>query len=268
MKLQPRPRVPPVRAVERATAVLAALAEEDLRLVELAERLGLHKATVTRLLVSLAKAGLVERDETGRYGLGPAVLRLAARRLGGYRTLLDRLREPLRRINRETGETVTVHVRVGTDRVCVEEIESPQAIAYRAGVGQRAPLHVGSAGKVLLAFLPDEERAQVLRELRLVPITSRTITSAERLEAELARVRRAGFAFSSGERVVGASAVSVPVLDDEGRVLAAVSVLAPESRLTAREQSRCVAILKREIPRMPPAVAPARGAGAPSPARG
>ncbi|MDP2628236.1 MAG: IclR family transcriptional regulator [Candidatus Rokubacteria bacterium] len=212
--------MPPVRAVERAVSILTALSAEDLRLVDLAERLDLHKATVIRLLASLMDAGLVER--------------------GAFE-----------RIRAATGETVTVHVRVGTDRVCVDELESPQAIAYRAGVGQRAPMHIGSAGKVLLAFLPDGERLALLRQLRLVRITERSITSLDRLEAELAQVRRLGYAFSSGERVIGASAVSVPVLDAEDHVVAAVSVLAPAPRLVGREQARCVEILKREVPRVP-----------------
>ena len=243
--------MPPVRAVERAVSILTALGAEDLRLVDLAGRLGLHKATVIRLLASLMDAGLVERDERDRYLLGPAVLRLAARQLAGHRRLVGFLRDALERIRAATGETVTVHVRVATDRVCVDELESPQAIAYRAGVGQRAPMHIGSAGKVLLAFLPDGERLALLRQLRLVRITERSITSLDRLEAELAQVRRLGYAFSSGERVIGASAVSVPVLDAEDHVVAAVSVLAPAPRLVGREQARCVEILKREVPRVP-----------------
>lgn len=243
--------MPTVRAVERAARILGALADEDLRLVELAGRLRLHKATVTRLLASLGRVGLVERDDRDRYTLGPGVLRLAARQLNAHRRLGDFLGDGLRRINRATGETVTVHVRVGTDRLCIEEVESPQPIAYRAGVGQRAPLHVGSAGKVLLAYLPEEERLAVLKELRLVQLTERTIVSADRLGAELARVRRLGYAFSSGERVIGASAVSVPVLDPEDHAVAAVSVLAPESRLGGREQARYAELLKREVPRVP-----------------
>src|SRR3990172_12731534 len=176
-----RTAMPPVRAVERAVSILTALGAEDLRLVDLAGRLGLHKATVIRLLASLMDAGLVERDERDRYLLGPGVLRLAARQLAGHRRLVGFLRDPLDRIRAATRETGTLHVRVATDRVCVDELESPQAIAYRAGVGQRAPMHIGSAGKVLLAFLPDGERLALLRQLRLVRITDRSITSRARL---------------------------------------------------------------------------------------
>ncbi|MBI4590492.1 MAG: IclR family transcriptional regulator [Candidatus Rokubacteria bacterium] len=243
--------MPPVRAVERALNILACLGEEDLRLVDVALRLKLHKATVTRLLATLARAGMVSRDERDRYSLGPGLILLAGGLLGRYRTLADLLRAPLRRVWETTRETVTIHVRVGSERLCIEELESPETITYRAGIGNRVPLHVGSAGKVLLAFLPEAERATALKELRLVPLTDRTITSRNRLVEELDRVRRAGYAVSSGERIVGATAVSVPVLDPDGRVVAAVSILGPESRLTPEVLKRYAVLLKREIPQLP-----------------
>jgi len=240
-----------VRAVQRALNILTSLGEEDLRLVDLAARLKLHKATVTRLLGTLAQADMVSRDEQDRYTLGPGIILLAGRLLGRYRTLADLLHEPLRRVWETTRETVTIHVRVGLERLCIEELESPEAITYRAGVGNRVPIHSGSAGKVLLAFLPDGERAALLRQLRLVPVTERTITNSSRLIQELDKVRRAGYAVSAGERIIGATAVSVPVWDRSGRVVAAVSVLGPESRLTPEVLKRYAALLKTEIRPLP-----------------
>jgi DNA-binding IclR family transcriptional regulator len=243
--------MPRVRAVERALAILECLVERDLRLVDLAAKLRLHKATVIRLLASLLARELVSRTPEGRYALGPGLALLAARLGDNHRTLVELLREPLRRVWEATRETVVVHIRVGLVWIAVEELESPRPIKFKAGVGQRVPLHVGSAGKALLAFLPDEERAAILRRMRFVTLTDRTIVSRARLEEELKKIRRQGYALSFGEGIVGCSAASVPVFDAGGRVVAAVSVLGPDSRLPVAELKRCATILNQKIQPLP-----------------
>lgn len=245
-----------VRSVERALNILVCLADEELRLVDLAKKLQLHKATVSRLLTTLARAGrgMVARNGEDRYGLGPGAILLARPFLARCRMLVDFVRQPLKRIWEKTRETVTVHVRVGLDRVCIEEIESPDAIIYRAGVGSRVPLHAGAAGKVQLAFLPETERAAILKQLKLARLTERTITNRQRLIEELNRIRRVGYATSVGERLAGVAAVSVPVFDRDGRLVAAVSVLGPEARLPAKTLKRYAILLKSEIQPLPLAV--------------
>lgn len=243
--------MPPVRAVDRALRILSCLGEGDLRLGDLAAKVKLHKATVTRLLASLARADMVTRDERGYYSLGSGIAVLSTRLLGRYRALVDSLRIPLMEVWQATRETVSVHVRVGFERVCVEELESSHMIAYRTGIGSRVPLHVGSGGKVLLAFLPADERKQLLRDLRLTALTDRTVTSRARLAAELATTRRLGYAVSVGERTLGSAAVSVPVFDSSQRVVAVVSVLGPDSRLSQAELRRCAEILRHKIRPLP-----------------
>jgi DNA-binding IclR family transcriptional regulator len=234
--------------VDRALRILTCLGEGEFRLVQLAARLQLHKATVARLLTSLVHSEMAKRNERGYYVLGPAVASLSARALGGYHALLDALRAPLLNVWKATGETIAVNVRVGEERLCIDELESPQMIAYRTGIGSRAPLHVGSGGKVLLAFLPPEEIVHLLRHLRLRPVTERTITSREKLADELESVRRLGYAVSVGERTIGSAAVSVPVFDTTNRLVACVSILGPESRMTPDGLRRSAALLKQSIP--------------------
>jgi DNA-binding IclR family transcriptional regulator len=243
--------MPVVRAVERALAILACLSEDELRLVDLAQRLGLHKATVSRLLASLARADMVSRDAAGRYRLGPGVLMLTTRLLTRHRTLVDYLRAPLVRVWRVTRETVTVHVRAGLERVCVEELESPETIAFRSGVGSRVPIHVSSSGKVLLAFMDEAERGALLAQLPLTPITERTIVSRTRLAQELEKIRRVGHGISIGERTPGAASVSVPVLDATGQAVAAVSVIGPERRMGPATRRKYAALLEAEVTVVP-----------------
>ncbi len=243
--------MPVVRAVDRALRILTSLSDENLRLVDLADRLNLHKATVTRLLASLAAADMVARDAAGRYRLGPAVHALTFRLVARHRTLVDYLRPSLARLWRETGETVTVHVRAGCERVCVEELESSATLAFRSGVGSRVPIHVSSSGKVLLAFMPPPALAQLLSELELVAITDRTITSRAKFTQELKSIRRLGYAVSLGERTPGAASVSVPVLDASGESVAAVSVIGPETRMPLAVRRRYAGLLREEMQHLP-----------------
>ena len=227
--------IPKVQVIDRAVSLLEALRTGPKTLAELTRLTGLHKGTVYRILSSLQQANLVAKNPlNNEYSLGMGLVSLAdaAIQHGGF--LQPVLDGPTERLWRETLETVTVHAAVGNERVCVYERVSPHALRYSAGLGVRVPLNSGSAGKVLLAFLPDEEGARRLRALPMVKVTERTLTDREELERVLAEVRQQGYALSFGERAAGAAAVSVPVrLASGGRVdCIALSVLGPDSRLT------------------------------------
>lgn len=236
-----------VRAVERAVEILLAVGERDLRLVDLSARVGLHKASVARLAETLVASGMLARDGNLNYSLGPRLILLAGQSLLRYRRAAELLREPLQRLWEATRETVAVHVRVDLECLCVAELPTPQPIGYRAGPGTRAPLHAGATSKVLLAFLPDAERNAVLARLPLTPVTSSTVRRIDVLRRQLDDIRREGFAISSSERIIGGSAVSVPVFDLTGRVAAAVSIHGPDSRLTNAKLHEYGVLLMREI---------------------
>jgi DNA-binding IclR family transcriptional regulator len=99
------------------------------------------------------------------------------------------------------------------------------------GIGVTAPLHAGSPGKLLLAYMPSDEIAEVLEKIELVALTKKTITSREKLLQELAVIRRQGWATSFGERIEGVSSLSVPVKDRENKIVASINILGPFVRL-------------------------------------
>jgi IclR family acetate operon transcriptional repressor len=225
-----------VQSLQRGMQLLRLLAEGPQGLSELARATGLPKGTVFRLMASLAEDRYVVREPDGRrYMLGPAMAVLAQEVVSTYGWIGVVGGDVLRRLRDETGETVTVHVRAGAERYCAAEFPSLHPIRYAAAVGSADPIHIGAAGKVLLSAIPEPELSQLLATLRLEPITSRSITSIERLREEIDAVRRTGWAESVGERMEGSAAISVPI-EVPGLFTAALSVLGPTTRLDERRR--------------------------------
>jgi DNA-binding IclR family transcriptional regulator len=220
------------RLIERAIDVLMALSDGPKTFTAVCREVGLSKATIHRILIGLSYLDFVVQDaSTGEYLLGAGGYRLTRGLNDSNGGITSLVRSVLAQLCAETEETVIMHVRVGAQRVCIAEFESPQALRYTAGVGHSSPLHVGAAGKVLLAWQSEAELRKVL-PADLQTLTEATITEWGLLLDELRTVARQGWAESHGERVRGAFAISAPIFDDRAQVAACVSILGPEARLT------------------------------------
>lgn len=222
-----------VRSVERAADILRCLGNSEKTLTEISLEVGLSKATVYRILGALQKKNFVARDEeSGRYFLHWSLMGLLTAGIDRDRGLIQCLDPYMEKIWRLTGETVTLYVRKGYVRVCVAEIVSQHPLKFSVGVGTVVPLnaHTGSPGKLLLAYMSDEEVVAVLTQCEQAGLTSKT---AERglLLQELREIRKRGWASSFGERIKGGSSLSVPVWDRHGKVVASLNLLGPYARL-------------------------------------
>ena len=213
----------------RSRAVLAALAErgEPMGITELANRLGLSKSVVHYHLSALLRNRYVDVNGERRYGLGAAALRLG-RNSSASGELRLRAAPFMRSLHEQTRETVTLTTLLGRERIYVDQLVSPHEIKMSVELGRPFPLHAGSSGKAILAFLPDRMRATIL-DAPLERLASRTPTDREALEAELASIRLTGTATSSGERQPGAASVAAPVFDGASAV-GSMSVCGPEYR--------------------------------------
>ena len=127
-------------------------------------------------------------------------------------------------------ETISLYVLDGTDRVCVERLESPQNVRIVARLGLRLPLYAGSAGKVLLAFLNEVQQEKILTTVPLQPFTQHTITDLSLLREELAKIRKQGYAYSHGEWIEDASGVAAPVYGPDRNVAGALTISGPSQR--------------------------------------
>ncbi|WP_037572839.1 IclR family transcriptional regulator [Phaeacidiphilus oryzae] len=205
---------------------------DELGVSQIARELDLSKAVVHRILQTLTSRGMITLDpESRRYRLGSTTAALGARALRGL-DLRSAAAGPLDRLHRTTGETVTLSTAVPGGRVYIEQIVSTQEVKMTVELGRRFPLHAGSSGKCILAFLPEAEREAVLGA-GLDALTTTTPTDPEALRAELAEIRACGFAASAGERQADAGSVAAPVFGLDGEVRGAVSVCGPRWRVTS-----------------------------------
>ncbi|MFB4277126.1 IclR family transcriptional regulator [Nonomuraea sp. MTCD27] len=200
-----------------------------LSLTQLSEAVGLSKSTVLRLTVPLVEARLLDRDRrTGTYRLGHGTLRLGQ----AYLATLD-LRavaaEESHRLMSEVRETVHLVVYDPPHVVYIDKVENEANVRMASRIGSRGPLHSTAVGKAILAWQPEE----ILAELVLEPRTRRTITDVERLRAELAHIRRRGYAVDDRENEPEVRCVAAPIFNHDDAVTAAVSVSGLTSRITA-----------------------------------
>ncbi|MGW0810582.1 IclR family transcriptional regulator [Nonomuraea sp. NPDC002799] len=217
-------------SLRRALSVLDHVREHSgLSLTQLAEAVGLPKSTVLRLTAPLIETKLLDRDRgTGGYRLGHGTLRLGQ----AYLATLD-LRavaaEECHRLMSEVRETVHLAVYDPPHVVYIDKVENETNVRMASRIGSRGPVHSTAVGKAILAWQPGEAVA----ELTLEPRTRHTITDPERLRAELADVRRRGYAVDDRENEPEVRCVAAPIFNHDDDVTAAVSVSGLTSRVTA-----------------------------------
>ena len=232
----------PLRSVGIALDIIDALADaSELRVSELARRVGIAKSTAHRTCETLVGRGLLDRTSDRGYRLGLRLVELGS--LATERTAVgDRGLPLLVELRNTLGETVQIGVPAGADVVYVERVEGQRALRYSTNA-RRSPIHRSSAGKVLAAFNP----AMVDARLRagLEPSTGYTIVVPALLRAELERVRQRGYARSVDETEVGLSSLAVPVhVPADGPVVAAISMVGPSARVVGDHEAHHAVVLQ------------------------
>lgn len=208
-----------IEAVERALTVLRCF---DARLptaslAQLADRTGINKATLLRVLVTLEDDGFVRRLEGGRYRLGPELLRLGSLYQESF-NLVDFARPVLTSLVHQTNESAALYIRDGDSRICLCRAEPTRSVRHHLLEGRRLPLGQGAAGKVLLAFSGDGG-------------------------APFETIRKTKVHVTSGERDPEATAVCAPVFATEERLIGALQASGPSMRFDAETIARTKSIV-------------------------
>jgi IclR family transcriptional regulator, acetate operon repressor len=225
-----------VRSVDRAVAILDLLAEAGSRTgAELARELRVHRSTALRLLGTLERHALVERDSrTARYRLGRRLPQLASVVTGEFD--LRYLARPIcERLAAETGETATFELLVEDDIVPIEQATASTSVVSVNWLGRRYLVHCTASGKAFLAFGPDAVRERLLGR-PLQAVTPKTVTDRAKLEAQLEEARRHGIARTHEELELGLDAMAAPVFGPEGDMVAALDVSGPSHRIAGRPE--------------------------------
>lgn len=226
-------QTPTIQVIERMFSLLDALAahQDPVSLKVLSERTGLHPSTAHRILNDLAIGRFVDRPEAGSYRLGMRLLELG-NLVKARLDVRDAAIGPMRDLHKLTHQPVNLSVRQGDEIVYIERTYSERSgMQVVRAVGGRAPLHLTSVGKLFLAHDdPQRVRAYAART-GLSGHTRNSITDITRLERELAQVRQNTLARDDEELELGVRCMAAGIFDDQGRLVAGLSVSAPADRL-------------------------------------
>ncbi|MBD5154498.1 MAG: IclR family transcriptional regulator [Oscillibacter sp.] len=234
-----------VQSVCKAMELLSCLghAREPLSLGELSARTGIPKATAHGLLASMRLYAVVEQSaEDGKYRLGIRLFEYGCLVSRGW-NILEAAAEPMNRVARETGETVSVSALDRGEVLVLDCADAHSDLRVVSEKGARLPLHCTSQGKLLLAYLPESRRKSLLRSCDFAAYTPHGHTNAVSLEAEVPKILARGYAIEDGEYRIGLRSVSAPVFDVSGQVAYAVCVVGMFRRINSPELERAAELL-------------------------
>ena len=221
-----------IQVIERMMSLLDVLAQspDPVALKHLAQATGLHPSTAHRILAAMTGSRIVERHEAGSYRLGIRLLELG--NLVKSRLNIRDVASPyMQALHEQIGEAINLGIRHEDEIVYIERTSSGRSLVRVVYlVGGRAPLHLTSVGKLFLAQDTPESVRAYAKRTGLPGKTATSLTSLAALEKELDRIRRHVVAFDNEEAEVGLKCVAAPIHDDEGKLVAGLSVSAPVDR--------------------------------------
>jgi DNA-binding IclR family transcriptional regulator len=236
------------RAIELLRLVSSS-ARSGIRLGEVVAASGLSRPTAHRLLKELVDSNLLMRAEGKRYFLGHFAYELGLSAAAHFH-LRDMCASYLERVAKETGDTVFMVVRSGSDSFCLDrKTGAYQVKVFSLEVGNRQPLGVGAGGLALLSWLPESERDVLIAKMAPQLAAYGGLTT-QRLRGLVAQARKLGHSLIADYAIEGVTGIGLPVLDRVGQPIVAVSVTAISPRMTPAHQAEVLRVLQREVARL------------------
>jgi IclR family transcriptional regulator, KDG regulon repressor len=215
--------------VKAAELLRLFLSHPQLSLPQVVKLSGLPKTSVHRMLCSLEETGFMRRTADGSYELGFAFLQfghVVAERLDIRKIALP----VMHRLREEVGEAVNLIVRDGNEAIYVEKVDTTEPIRVFTAIGRRAPLYGGACPRILLAYMPEVELEAYLKDVKPERIADNTITDLQELRKAIAATREDGYTISHSELFNYTSAVSAPIFNHSGDIVAGLSIVGTENR--------------------------------------
>ncbi len=231
------------RAVDRATALLTHIitAGSPPQLGALAREFNIPKSTTSRLISALERQGFVKRDRNGAFLPGDVLTRFA-REQNQDSVLVARMRPILEELAALTGETANLAISGNGSLKIIDQVDSNFMLGVTNWIDKDVPYHCSALGKVLLAY-----GAISIQSGPLPKLTPKSITNRAKLLVELESIRKTGYAIIDGELEDGLVAVSAPVRESDGRVVASISISGPITRLSMKDLNRIGLLIIEKI---------------------
>jgi IclR family pca regulon transcriptional regulator len=231
-----------INSLAKGLSVLQAFGEagHPLTLSEVAKALGANSTTATRLCYTLTEIGFIQKDAQRRYHLTPKVLTLGHSYISGL-AWQEVAQYYLERLFKEVQETVNLSTLEGSEMIYLFRIRKRKYLPFDIQIGTKLPVYCTAMGKVLMAMGPPEKIKPILKTLEFKPLTVRTITSLDKFNEELNKVRTKGYAINDEELSIGNRAVGAPVLDKQGYAIAAVNIAMPTTQYSRSQMEKILA---------------------------
>lgn len=239
----------PARAnsIEKTLAILLSFSpyNREMGTVEISQKLGFHKATVSRILLTLTRSSFLEQNpQTKKFRLGSSIMTLGSAVNHFLRTNMVQIAKPyVDELRDLLKETIVLEVPSGKSTFMAYVAEGPQRVRIAGTLGDRVPIHAAAGAKAILAFSLPEVRDKLLDQ-KMPRLTANTITDRRTLKRQLQVIRHQGFSCDNEEIDIGISAVGAPIFNHEKKPVAAVVVAGPSQRVTWDGGSPIVSLVK------------------------
>lgn len=217
-----------MRSLDRAIDILEAFTFEraEFTLKEISDTVLLPKSTVHRILAALEVRNLIyQNPENGKYRLGHKIIKMGSVAKEGLNIRKIALPE-MHRLSQLSEQTCNLYIRRGYERLCIEQVEGLHYVRRYSFLGSMRPLYCGG-GKSILAFESAEFQKEFFANVKLQPFTGKTPVTESALRKELVEIKKRGYSYSLGEYEDTTAAVSVPILDHTGNIVAAMTISGP-----------------------------------------
>ncbi len=216
---------------------LLAASDEEIGVTEISNHLNYGVSATYHLLNTLKISEMIEQDsKTKKYRLGLKLWKIG--KLAREQNHLSTFVQPyLRELQELTGETVNLTILDNGEIMYIAQEESKKLIRMFTKIGARVPLHCSAAGKILLAFLPEEKQRTIIEGIHFNKFTEKTVTNPKELRDQLEIIKQQGYAFDDEEREAGVSCIAAPVFDFDREVIAAISISGPTIRFHEEQRA-------------------------------
>ncbi|MBW1675650.1 MAG: IclR family transcriptional regulator [Deltaproteobacteria bacterium] len=236
-----------ITSIEKTLAILLTFGphNQELGTVEISQKLGFHKATVSRILLTLMRSAFLEQDpQTRKFRLGASILSLGSAARHSLKTNMVQIAKPyIDELRDRLRETIVLEALSGKSTFMAYIAEGPRRVRIAGTLGDRLPIHAAAGAKAILAFSLPEIRENLLDQ-EMPRLTPNTITDTRIFKRQLKLIRHQGFSYDNEEIDTGISAVGAPIFNHEKKAVAAVTVAGPSQRISWNVDSPIVSQVK------------------------